>query len=176
MVLAGRTACSTFLKTHWKTLSASGFLTVEVWTGRGLVTHYLLLVISLVDRAVAIVGITPRPNEAWSFNGKRNLTDCDSGALRSKQYLIIDRDSKYSEQFRWLIHDNGTRVIRLPPQSPNLMNAYADRFVRSSKDECPNRMIFIGQASLRRAIHEYMEHYLPGATTRCSCPAIRVRA
>ena len=42
--------------------------------------------------------------------------------------------------------------------SPNL-NAYAERFVRSIKDECRDRMIFIGQASLRRAISEFMVHY-----------------
>jgi transposase InsO family protein len=49
-------------------------------------------------------------------------------------------------------------VIRLPPRSLNL-NAYAERFVRSIKDECLNRMIFVGQASLRRAVSEYVEHY-----------------
>ena len=49
-------------------------------------------------------------------------------------------------------------VIRLPPMSPNL-NAYAERFVRSIKEECLNRMIFIGQASLRRAVSEFVEHY-----------------
>jgi putative transposase len=49
-------------------------------------------------------------------------------------------------------------VIRLPPMSPNL-NAYAERFVRSIKDECLDRMIFVGQESLRRAVTEYMEHY-----------------
>ena len=81
-----------------------------------------------------------------------------AGALHAKRYLIIDRDTKYSEQFRRLIRDNGTKVIRLPPMSPNL-NAYAERFVRSIKDECLNRMIFIGQASLRRAVAEYLDHY-----------------
>jgi putative transposase len=49
-------------------------------------------------------------------------------------------------------------VIRWPPKSPNL-NAYPERFVRSIKDECLNRMIFIGEASLRRAIAEFMTHY-----------------
>jgi putative transposase len=49
-------------------------------------------------------------------------------------------------------------VIRLPPRSPDL-NAYAERFVRSIKDECPDRMIFIGQASLRPTVSEYMNHY-----------------
>jgi transposase InsO family protein len=60
--------------------------------------------------------------------------------LRSKQYLILDRDRKYTAQVRRLLRDSGTKVIRLPPPSPNF-NAYAERFVRSSKDECLNRMI-----------------------------------
>ena len=78
--------------------------------------------------------------------------------MHSKQYLTIDRDTKSSEQFRRLIRDNGTKVIGLPPRSPNL-NAYAERFVRSIKNECLDRMIFIGQASLRRTVAEYMRHY-----------------
>ena len=153
-----RTSWSTFLKAHWKVLLAADFLTVEVWTARGLVTHYLFFVMSLADRFVGIAGITTRPNEAWMLQVARNLTDVESGTLRAKQYLIIDRDSKYTDQFRRLIRDSGTNVIRLPPRSPNL-NAYAERFVRSIKHECLNRMIFIGQASLHRAVREYIEHY-----------------
>ena len=88
----------------------------------------------------------------------RNLIDSESGVLRGKRYLIIDRDAKYTEQFRRLVRESGTQVIRLPPMSPNL-NAYAERFVRSIKYECLDRMIFIGQASLRRAVSEFVEHY-----------------
>ena len=88
----------------------------------------------------------------------RNLVDEEAGVLQGKRYLVIDRDTKYSDQFRRLIRDNGTKVIRLPPMSPNL-NAYAERFVRSIKFECLNRMIFIGEASLRRAVAEYVAHY-----------------
>jgi transposase InsO family protein len=86
------------------------------------------------------------------------LRDWQASVLHSKRYLIIDRDTKYSAQFRRLIRDNGTKVIRLPPRSPNL-NAHAERFVRSIKDDCLNRMIFIGQASLHRAVAEYTDHY-----------------
>ena len=39
------------------------------------------------------------------------------------------------------------------------MNAFAARFVRSIKSECPSQMVFVGQASLDRAITEYMDHY-----------------
>ena len=56
------------------------------------------------------------------------------------------------------MEEGGSEVIRLPPMSPNL-NAHAERFVRSIKNECLNRMIFFGQASLRRAIGEFMTHY-----------------
>jgi len=153
-----RTAWSTFLKAHWKVLAASDFLTAEVWTTRGLVTHYLLFVISLADRVVNIVGITTKPDEAWMLQAARNLIDAESGSMRGKGYLILDRDTKYTDQFRRLIRGSGTNVIRLPPRSPNL-NAYAERFVRSIKSECLDRMIFIGQASLRRAVAEYMAHY-----------------
>ena len=144
-----RTRWSTFLKAHWRVLAASDFLTVEVWTAKGLVTHYLLFVISLADRVVNVAGITTRPDESWMLQIGRNVTDARWGALHAKRYLIIDCDTKYSEQFRRLIQDSGTKVIRLPPMSPNL-NAYAERFVRSIKDECLDRMIFVGRH--RRAV------------------------
>src|ERR1700730_1680115 len=153
-----RTTWSTFLKAHWELFAASDFLTVEVWTGRGLVTHYLLFVISLVDRVVDIVGITTRPDERWMLQVGRNLIDAESGAMSGKGDLILDRDTKYTNQSQGLIRGSGTNVIRLPPRSPNL-NAYAERFVRSIKSECLDRMIFIGQASLRRAVAEYVDHY-----------------
>ena len=127
-------------------------------TPRGLVTHYVLFVINVAERAVHIAGITTRPDEAWMLQVGRNLIDEESGAFASKRDLIIDRDTQYTRQFRRLVEEGGTEIIRLPPMSPNL-NAYAERFVRSIKNECLIRMIFIGQASLRRAIGEYMAHY-----------------
>jgi len=87
---------------------------VEVWAGRGLVTYYLLFVISLADRVVHIVGITARPDEAWMLQVGRKVTDSESGALYGKRYLILDRDTKYTDRFRTLVRDSGTNVIRLP--------------------------------------------------------------
>jgi putative transposase len=113
---------------------------------------------NLADRVVSILGITTRPDESWMLQIARNVTDAQSGALHAKRYLIIDRDTKYSQQLRRLVHGSGTKVIRLPPRSPNL-NAYAERFVRSIKDECLDRTIFVGQGSLRRAVAEYVDHY-----------------
>jgi hypothetical protein len=88
-----RATWSTFLRAHWEVFAASDFLTVEVWTGRGLVTHYLLFVISLADRVVDLVGITTRPDEGRMLQVGRNLIDSESGAMRGKGYLILDRDT-----------------------------------------------------------------------------------
>ena len=153
-----RTAWSVFLKAHWRTIVAADFFTAEVWTIKGLITHYVLFVIELAKRIVHILGITTHPDEAWMLQVGRNATDTLDGALTGKSHLIIDRDTKYSRQFRRLIAESGTAVIRLPPRSPNL-NAYAERYVRSVREECLDRMIFIGEGSLRRALRDFDSHY-----------------
>ena len=154
----GRTPWSVFLKAHWRSIVAADFFTAEVWSLYGLVTYYVLFVIELAKRIVHIAGITTQPNEGWMTQVARNLTDKVSGCLMAKSHLILDRDTKYTAQFRRLVAESRTAVIRLPPRSPNL-NAYAERFVRSIKEECLDRMIFVGQGSLRRAISEFLAHY-----------------
>ena len=153
-----RTTWSTFLKAHWKILVASDFFTVEVWRLQGLTTYYVLFVIELSTRIVKVAGITTNPDTAWMLQVGRGLLDCEDGALATKRKLIIDRDTKYCAEFRALLTNAGCEIIRLPPRSPNL-NAYAERFVGSIKAECLDRLVFFGEASLRRAIREYMAHY-----------------
>jgi transposase InsO family protein len=153
-----RTTWSQFLKAHWNVLAAADFFTVEVWGLRGLVTFYIFFVIELPTRRSEIAGITRGPNEAWMMQIGRNLTDPIDGFLADKGFVILDRDSKYLSAFRDLLEDAGVQVVRLPPRSPNL-NAYAERFVRSIKDECLHRMIFFGEPSLRKATREFAAHY-----------------
>jgi transposase InsO family protein len=118
----------------------------------------VFFLIDLATRRIEIAGVTPGPNEAWMIQVGRNLTDSVDGFLADKKFVILDRDSKYSAAFRDLLKGSGVEVVRLPPRSPNL-NAYAERFVRSIKDECLNRMIFFGERSLRKATREYAAHY-----------------
>jgi transposase InsO family protein len=80
------------------------------------------------------------------------------GFLADKKLLIIDRDPKYSAAFRSLLTDAEVESVRLPARSPD-SNAYAERFVRSIKDGCLNRMIFFGERSLRKATREFAAHY-----------------
>ncbi len=70
----------------------------------------------------------------------------------------MDRDTIFTAEFRNYLKQEGIKAVRLPARSPNL-NAYAERFVRSIKESCLNRMIFFGEDSLRRAIKEFLEFY-----------------
>jgi putative transposase len=153
-----RISWSSFLKAHWRALAASDFFTVEVWNLKGLQTFYVLFVIDLSTRWVTLCGVTSAPNEAWMLQMSRNLLDGESGVLGDKRFLIIDRDTKYPLSFRKALEREGVGIIRLPPRSPNL-NAYAERFVRSVKEECLSKIIPIGPRMLRRAMREYVEHY-----------------
>ena len=114
------------MKAHWDCLSATDFLTVEVLTLTGLVTHYVLFFIDIATRSVHIAGITTNPGTSWMMQVARNLTDIDDGFLRGKRYLILDRDTKYSDAFRSFLVRDGIKIIRLPPRSPNLkgLNSY----------------------------------------------------
>jgi transposase InsO family protein len=152
------TSWSAFLKAHWECVAATDFFTVEVCTVRGLVTFYVLFFLDLASRTVKIAGVTTNPADAWMTQIARNLTDPEEGFLRRTRYLILDRDTKYSDGFRGFLFREGVQVIRLPPRSPNL-NAFAERFVRSIKEECLSRMIFFGEASLRHALAQYTAHY-----------------
>jgi transposase InsO family protein len=152
------TRWSTFLKAHWECLTATDFLSIEVCTLKGLVTYYILFFIHIACRSVHVAGMTPHPENPWMMQAARNIIDVEDGFLRDSRYLLLDRDAKYSAGFRDLLVREGIDVIRLPPRSPNL-NAFAERFVRSIKEECLNRMVFFGQASLRYAVIEFVTHY-----------------
>lgn len=128
------TSWRVFLKAHWDEIVATDYFTAEAWTPTGLQTIYVLFFIELKTRRVHVV------------------------SLEGMRYVIHDRDSKYSLRFRIVMEDAGIRTIKTPFQAPNA-NAYAERFVRSIKEECLDRMILFGEGHLRRAIEEYLEHY-----------------
>jgi transposase InsO family protein len=149
---------SSLLKAHWDVMAATDFFTVEDWTPRGLLTYYVLFVMRLKTRFVHIAGVTTAPNGAYMKQAARNLTDVSDGFLLDSRYLIMDRDTKYTEEFRDYLDREGVKPVRCPVRAPNC-NAFAERFVRSIKDECLDRMILFGEASLRRAFRAYVVHY-----------------
>ena len=78
--------------------------------------------------------------------------------LRDCRYLLHDRDTKYTQSFRTIIASGRVESLALPARSPNL-NADAERWVRSVKEECLSKIILFGERSLRRALGEYVAHY-----------------
>ena len=152
------TTWAAFIRIHLALLAGTDFLTAEVLTLRGLVTYYVLFFIHLESRRVDIAGITVHPDERWMKQMARNVTMEGCGALRDCRYLLHDRDTKYTQSFRAIIASGRVEPLVLPARSPNL-NAYAERWVRSVKEECLSKVILFGERSLRRALSEYVEHF-----------------
>ena len=147
-----------FIRRHMDVLAGTDFFTVEVLTWRGLVTYYVLFFLHLETRRVSLAGITRHPTEEWMTQMARNAVDEESGYLRRHRYVLHDRDSKFCAEFRNTLASGGVKCLRLPARSPNL-NAFAERWVRTAKSECLCHFILFGEASLRRALKSFGEHY-----------------
>jgi putative transposase len=148
----------TFLDAHWDAIAAVDFFAVEVLTLTGLVRHFVLFVIDVRSRRVQIAGVTHHLSSAWMAQIARNLTDRGEGFLRDARYLIHDRDPMFTRQFIAILKAAGVETVKLPARSPNL-NAYAERWVRTIRQECLCRIIPLGEAHLRRTLREFVEHY-----------------
>jgi transposase InsO family protein len=150
------TSWQTFLRAHWGAVAGADFFTTEVWTWKGLVTYYTVFVIDLASRRVQILGSTAHPEALFMQQIVRTLTMAEGGA--GPHLLICDRDRKWSGDVRRRLRDAGIRVVLIPERAPNA-NAYAERFVRSIKEECLDRLILIGERHFRRTLAEFVEHY-----------------
>src|ERR1035438_5109729 len=120
--------------------------------------YYVLFFIQLESRRVCLAGITPQPDQQWMEQMGRNVTMQKWGFLAHSRYLLHDRDSKFCLSFRQLIEAGKVKTMPLPARSPNL-NAYAERWVRSVKQECLSKLILFGERPLRRALQQYVAHY-----------------
>jgi transposase InsO family protein len=148
-----------FLRTQRAVIKATDFFTAEVWTPVGLVTYYVLFFIDLGTRRVELGGVTRFTCPGWLKQVLRNVTMIDSGFLQGCRYLLHDRDPRFDErEMRPVLEAVGIKPLKLPAHSPNL-NAEAERFIRSVRQECLSRVVLLGEASLRRALSEYLRHY-----------------
>ncbi len=119
-----------FLQSHWDTLYACDFFSVETLGLFGPVRYMVFFVMELRTRRVNIAGIRVDPDGAWMKQVARNLTDVIDGFLLNADYLIHDRDPLFTHAFRELLDQSGVKPLRLPAKSPNL-NPHAERFVKS---------------------------------------------
>jgi len=153
-----RTSWTTFLKAHWEGLAATDLFPVEVLTLAGLRRYLGFFVIELKTRRVEIAGIHHQPYGEWMEQVARNLTDSLDGFLQGATHLIHDRDPLFTGKFAEILKSGGVTPVKLPPRSPNL-NAFAERFVRSIKEECLSRVVVLRERHLRLLVREYVEHY-----------------
>ncbi|MBM3747952.1 MAG: transposase family protein [Acidobacteria bacterium] len=118
----------------------------------------MLFFLQLETRRITLAGITRHPTAEWMVQMSRNAVDEETGHLGGQRHLLHDRETKFCPAYRNVLRSAGVRPVVLPPQSPNL-NAFAERWVRSIKQECLSKLILFGEASLRRALTEYIAHF-----------------
>ena len=149
-----------FLADHADEIVATDFFTADVWGWLGKKTVYVLFYIHLATRRVHLVGLTEHPDEAYMQQIGRNETMQDVGWLKQvgAKYMIHDRDTKYCASWKQILKQGGVETLAIPANSPNL-NAYAERWVRSIKNECIRRLTFLGLGGLRRGLTEYLAFY-----------------
>jgi transposase InsO family protein len=147
-----------FIRSHMNVLAATDFFSVELLTSRGLVRCMVLFVIDIATRRVQIAGIKAEPDGQWMMQVARNLTQTDHGFLQGKRYLIHDRDPLFTKAFDQTLKAGGTKPLKIARQSPNL-NAFAERFIQSVKQECLDRMILSSPKQLEYVLKEYLLYY-----------------
>ena len=115
-----KTTWKEFLQRHADQLAATDFFSVEVWPKAGLQRFLVLFFMDISSRRVQLGGIGKCPNGLWMAQIARNITDCVDGVMKSKRYLIHDRDPLFTKEFTAMLKEYGIQPVKLPARSPNL--------------------------------------------------------
>ena len=149
----------TFLRAHAATILAVDFFHIDCAVS--LTRLYAAFVIEHGARHVHLLGVTRIPTAAWATQLARELTADLAGTGRGLTHLIRDRDSKFAAAFDAVFTACGIEVVTTAPQAPR-MNAIAERFVRTTRAECTDRMLIAGERHARIVMAEYVKHYNAG--------------
>ena len=144
-----------FLRAQAHGILAWDFLTVETIR---LKTLYVLFFIELSTRRVHLAGVTAHPDSAWVTQQARNLAPSLGERKEPVRFLIHDRDSKYSGPFDEVFRTEGMKPILTPFRAPRA-SAFAERWVRSARDECLDWTLIWGRRHLERVLRRYAIHY-----------------
>jgi putative transposase len=149
-----------FLRAQGASVLACDFLTVET---AFLQRIYVLFFISLATRRIEYIAASSKPDGRWVAQQARNLVT-QLGDEHSFRVLIDDRDTKFTHAFDEILRTEGIRVIHTPIQAPNA-NAYAERWVRTLRADCLDRILILGRRHLDHVLRVYRSHY--GCKSSC---------
>ncbi len=143
-----------FLRAQAASILACDFLTVET---AFLQRIYVLFFISLASRRIEYVACASNPDGHWTAQQARNLV-MQLGDGQPVRFLIHDRDSKFGHAFDEVFRTEGIKIIRTPVQAPNA-NAFAERWVRTVRTDCLDRILILGRRHLEHVLRVYRRHY-----------------
>ena len=163
---------------HYKAeIVACDCFTVETaW----LKTVSVLLFIEVGSQRVHLVGCTTTPTSAWVTQQACQFNWKVQDATLPVRFLIQDRDTKFAAGFDTVFTSEDVTIIRTPVRAPNA-NAFAERWVRSVREECLDRILILGEGHLRRTLTAYIAYYNharphQGIDQRCPMPFVRIAA
>ena len=149
-----------FLRAQAKGIVATDVLTVDTVLLR---RYYVLFVVEIERRVVHLLGVTANPNGPWVTQVARNFAADLEEAGQRFRFLIRDRDTKFTASFDAVLASIGIEAVRTPVRSPRA-NAFAERWVRTVRQDCLDHLLVLSQRHLELILGEYIEHYNPGST------------